>query len=88
MNEKFCILIRIALKFIPKGPIDNKPALVQVMAWHGTGNKPLPELMLTQSTCTYIKGILPKGPYLPCVGMAGRALFAGYHRYVVLGEMS
>ena len=27
-----------------------------------------------------IEGILPKGPYLPCVSMAGRALLAGYHR--------
>ena len=25
-----------------------------------------------------IEGILPKGPYLPCVSMAGRALLAGY----------
>ena len=32
----------------------------------------------------YIKGILPKGPYLLCVSMAGRALFAGYHRYHIL----
>ena len=30
---------------------------------------------------TGIEGILPKGPYLPCVSMAGRALLAGYHRY-------
>ena len=28
MNEKFLILINISLKFIPKGLIDNKPALV------------------------------------------------------------
>ena len=28
VNEKFCILIEIPLKFVPKGPIDNKPALV------------------------------------------------------------
>ena len=27
VNEKFGILIRIALKFIPKGPIGNNPAL-------------------------------------------------------------
>ena len=27
-NEKFCILIQISLKFAPKGPIDNNPALV------------------------------------------------------------
>ena len=29
----------------------------------------------------HIEGILPKGPYLPCVSMTGRALFAGYPRY-------
>ena len=30
----------------------------------------------------YFEGILPKGPYLPCVSMAGRALLAGYPRFV------
>ena len=41
------------------------------------------------STCTcmgwhqrHIEGILPKVPYLPCVSMAGRALLAGYPRYI------
>ena len=33
----------------------------------------------------HIEGILPKGPYLPCVSMVGRALLAGYHRYRRLG---
>ena len=42
-------LIRISLKFVFSSPIDNKPALVQVIAWCPTGYKPLPELMLTQS---------------------------------------
>ena len=28
VNEKFCILIKISLKFVPKGPIDNISALV------------------------------------------------------------
>ena len=28
VNEKFCILIKILPKFVPKGPIDNNPALV------------------------------------------------------------
>ena len=27
MNEKFCILIKISLRFTPKGPIDNKPSI-------------------------------------------------------------
>ena len=31
---------------------------------------------------THIDGILLKGPYLPCVSMAGRALLAGYPRYI------
>ena len=50
MNEKFSILILISLNFAPKDPIDNKSALVQVMAWCQTGNKPLSEPMLTQFT--------------------------------------
>ena len=28
MNVKFCISIQISLKFVPKCPIDNNPALV------------------------------------------------------------
>ena len=36
MNGKSCILIRISMKFVFKGPIDNKSALVQVRAWRRT----------------------------------------------------
>ena len=28
MNEKFCILIKISLKFVPNDPMDNEPVLV------------------------------------------------------------
>ena len=28
VNENFCILIEISLKFVPKGPIDNNQGLV------------------------------------------------------------
>ena len=54
-NESVWISIRTSLKFIPKGPIDYKSPLVQVMAWHQTGEKPLPESMLTQFTDAYIR---------------------------------
>ena len=54
-NENVWISITISLKFVPKGPIDYKSALVQVMAWHRTGEKPLPESMLTQFTDAYIR---------------------------------
>ena len=43
LNENDWIPTRISLRFVARSPIDNKPALVQVMAWHRTGNKPLPE---------------------------------------------
>ena len=36
-------------------PIDNKAALVQVMAWHRTGDKSLLELMMTQFTDAYMR---------------------------------
>ena len=55
MNEKFCISIQISLKIVPKGPVKNKSALVQVMAWCQTGDKPLPESMLTQFAGTYMQ---------------------------------
>ena len=54
MNEKFFISIRISLKFVPKGPIDNNAALVQVVAWRRTGDKPFPEPILTQFTDAYM----------------------------------
>ena len=54
-NEGVLISITISLKFVPKGPIDYKSALVQVMAWHRTDEKPLPELMLTKFTDAYIR---------------------------------
>ena len=54
MNEKFCFSIRFSLKFVPKGPFDNKLAMVQVMAWRRTGDKPLPEPMLTHFPDAYI----------------------------------
>ena len=47
MNEVFCISIKISLKFVPEGPIDNKSVLVQVMVLCQTAVKPLPEPMLT-----------------------------------------
>ena len=46
LNENVYIFIKISLKFIPKGPINNIPALVQIMAWHRPGDKPLSKPMM------------------------------------------
>ena len=43
MNENIRISIEISLKFVPKGPINNNPALVQIIAWRRPGDKPLSE---------------------------------------------
>ena len=47
-----CILIRILLKFVPNGAIDNESAMVQVMVWRRTGDN---EPMLTHFTDTHMQ---------------------------------
>ena len=50
LNENVRIPIKIAMKFVPKGPINNILALVQIMAWCRPGNKPLSEPMVVSLT--------------------------------------
>ena len=38
--------VKISIKFVPKGPINNIPALLQIMAWRRTDNKPLSEPLI------------------------------------------
>ena len=47
-NENVWIPNNISLKFVPKGPINNNAALVQVMAWRREGDKPLSESMMVR----------------------------------------
>ena len=48
LNENVWTSIKISLKFIPKGSIDNIPALVQIMAWRRPGDKPSSEPMMVR----------------------------------------
>ena len=43
LNENVCISLKVPPKFVPRGPINNIPALVQIMAWRRPGDKPLSE---------------------------------------------
>ena len=45
-NENVWIPVKISLKFVPNSPINNTPALVQIMAWRRPGDKPLSEPMM------------------------------------------
>ena len=47
-NENVWFSINISLKFVPKGPMNNIPALVQIMAWRRSGYKPLSEPMMVR----------------------------------------
>ena len=46
INENVKFSINISMKFVPKGLINNIPALVQIMAWRRPGDKPLFEPMM------------------------------------------
>ena len=59
------------MKFVPKGPINIIPALVQIMAWRRPGDKPLSEPMmvsLTTHICVtrpqWVNSLRPSDPYM------------------------
>ena len=48
LNENVMISAKISPKYVPKGPINNIPALVQIMAWCRPGDKPISEPMMVR----------------------------------------
>ena len=55
MNENLCILIWISLKYVPKGSIENKSAMVQVIVCRRTGDN------------RYLNQCLPSSPTHMCM---------------------
>ena len=55
LNENVWISVKISLKFVPKGPINNMPALVQIIPWCRPGDKPLSDPMLSRFTDAYMQ---------------------------------
>ena len=47
LNENASITIKMSLRFVPKGPINNIPTLVQMMVRRRPGDKQLSEPMMT-----------------------------------------
>ena len=54
LNESISILNTISLKSVPKDPIGNNTALVQIMALCRIGDKPLSEQLLVKPAHAYI----------------------------------
>ena len=48
LNEHVWISLKISLKFVPKVPINNIPALVLIMAWRRPGDKALSQIMMVR----------------------------------------
>ena len=46
LNENISFSITFSLKFVPRDPINNIPALVPIMTWRRPGDKPLSESMM------------------------------------------
>ena len=73
------IPIKISLKFVPKGPINNIPAMVQIMAWRRPGDKPLSEAMMfslpTQICVDRPQWIKIMNPFVKCCIYAPPAVF-------------
>ena len=53
LTENVWIRSKMSLKIVPKGALNNIPALVQIMAWRRPGDKPLSEPMMV-SLLTHI----------------------------------
>ena len=54
LYENCWIFIQISLMFIPKGLINNKHILVEIMAWYRTDDKLLSELVMAYYTNAYM----------------------------------
>ena len=67
-TENCRIPIQISLKFVARSPVDNNSALAQIIAWHRTDEKPLPEPMMTHLTLENRYGFWPQSG---CVTVPG-----------------
>ena len=53
-NKDLSISIKISLKFVPNGPFNHIPPLVQMMSWRRPGDKPVSEPSMAYVTDAYM----------------------------------
>ena len=85
-KEKVCISIQISQKIVSYGPVDNKWVLCQLIAWHGTGNKPLSEPLLTQFTDAHMRHY--KGRRVNIIPLLGEQFEHAHHGVVRMNMWS
>ena len=90
LNENVWILIEISLKFVPRCPINNIPALVQMMAWCRSGDKPLSEPMMV-NFLTHMCVTRPQwlnSAYITWMGMGSRNVTPGHQHSCIMMKAS
>ena len=81
LNENVWIPIEISLKSVPKDLINNFPALVQIMAWHRPGDKPLSKSMMV-NLLMYVCVTRPQWvKYRTSYALLGVSLFLASGKY-------
>ena len=55
LKENLGISFKVSLKFVPAGPINNILALIRIMVWRRSGDKPLSESMMTKFTDAFMR---------------------------------
>ena len=85
LNENVWIPIKISLKFVPRGPISNIPALVHIMTWRRPGDKPLSEAM-TVNLLTHICVTRPQWVNPSLSGQNGRHFADNNLRCILVNE--
>ena len=83
LSEDICISIKISLIFVPKGPINNIPTWVQMMAWRRPGDKPLSEPMIV-SLLTHICFARPQWVRIACDTIKRRYVQVKYNKETVI----
>ena len=87
LNENVWISLKISLKFVPRVPINNIPALVLITAWRRPGDKPLSEPMMV-SILTHICVTRPHMSGISNICMLQKLavvpIYSGFYRVFVL----
>ena len=93
-NENIWISIKISLKFVTKGQLNNIPALVTIMAWRRLGDKPLSETKIasfsTHICVTWHKWVNPSNAspvHLSCTDLLITMHWDALPHITVLGHL-
>ena len=81
LNENVWIFIKISLNFVPKGSMNNIPAMVQIMAWRRIGDKPFFLKQCLPDSLMHICGFRGRWAKTPSADTKFGMFFSGISSY-------